>query len=72
FTNFEERGGQNSGDFAIVDLGATVDHDGWKARAYIRNLTDELAYFGRGTADGSGRVAPPFTIGFTLSKKIGG
>lgn len=71
FTNFEERVGQNSGDFAIVDLGATVQHDGWKARAFIRNLTDELGYFGRGTADGTGRVAPPFTVGFTLSKKLG-
>ncbi|MEM7427074.1 MAG: TonB-dependent receptor [Pseudomonadota bacterium] len=71
FTNFEQRVGQNSGDFAIVDLGATIEHDGWKARAFIRNLTDELGYLARGTADGSGRVTPPFTVGFNLSKKLG-
>jgi len=68
FTDFTETPGTGAGDYVLLDLGASYEYEGWRARAFVRNATDEIGFFTRFA--GGAEITPPLTVGFTLTKRF--
>ena len=58
--------GFTGGDYAIADFGIAYDFGTVRARAFVQNAFDELAFLSR-TGDDNARLTRPRTFGLTLS-----
>lgn len=67
YADFLNNPGTESGDYVNLDLGASYSFDNVKLRGFVRNVTDELQYFSRSSAEGSGYVLPPREIGLSVT-----
>lgn len=65
FTSFQNQPTDRGGDYVVADVGAEYSADAWTFRAFINNLTDELAV-SRGTSFGA-YLLPPRTIGASVA-----
>ncbi|MEM9332199.1 MAG: TonB-dependent receptor, partial [Pseudomonadota bacterium] len=68
FNDFTNLATQDIGDYTLVDLGVTFEHNGFEGRVFARNITDEVGVTARvGTF---AEVTPPQTFGVSVTGRF--
>ena len=70
YSTFEELPGTEAGDYVMIDFGAEYSTGPLSIRAFVRNVTDEAAYFERFSADGSGNLLQPRIFGGSVTLRF--
>ena len=66
-SDFQYLEGTDSGNYVNVDAGVTGEIMDFTVRGWVRNVFDDLQYFQKTEAGGSGYVLPPREIGITIT-----
>ena len=61
----ENDGGENAGRYTLFDLGVSYNVNPFEFRAFVQNVTDELAFITRDLTE-TAQVLPPRTFGVSV------